>query len=73
MGLTIEKNIHRLIDEKGWTIYRLGKESKVSLTILYGIGTKKQGPNAETLIKLADALNVTVDELIRDDCHAQNK
>lgn len=73
MGLTIEKNIHRLIDEKGWTIYRLGKESKVSLTILYGIGTKKQGPNAETLIKLADALNVTVDELIRDDCHARNK
>ncbi|MEV2907480.1 helix-turn-helix transcriptional regulator [Paenibacillus larvae] len=67
MGLAIKKNIYRLIGEKGWTIYRLGKESNVSLGILYNLGTMKQGPNIDTLMKLANALDVTVDELIRDD------
>lgn len=65
MGLKIEANIQRLINEKGWTIYRLGKESGVTLSALYGMGGKPQGPNAETLVKLADALGVTVDELVR--------
>ena len=65
MGLKIEANIQRLIAEKGWTIYRLGKESGVTLSALYGMGAKLQGPNAETLVKLADALGVTVDDLIR--------
>lgn len=66
MGVTIEENVQRLINEKGWTIYRLGKESGVSLTVLYGLGSKKQGPSAETLIKLSDALGVTLDELVRE-------
>lgn len=65
MGLKIEDNIQKLLDKKEWTLYRLGKESGVSLTVLYGLGDKKQGPQIETLIKLADALDVTVDELVR--------
>ena len=65
MGTAIEKNVQRLIDERGWTIYRLSKVSNVSLTALYSLGSKKQGPSAETLVKLADALGVKVDELVR--------
>lgn len=65
MGLKIEDNVQKLLDKKEWTLYRLGKESGVSLTVLYGLGDKKQGPQIETLIKLADALGVTVDELVR--------
>ncbi|MGE7718067.1 helix-turn-helix domain-containing protein [Priestia megaterium] len=65
MGMKIEDNIQKLLDKKEWTLYRLGKESGVSLTVLYGLGDKKQGPQIETLIKLADALGVTVDELVR--------
>lgn len=65
MGLAIEENISRLIDERGWTLYRLSKNSSVSLTALYTLGSKKQGPSAETLVKLADALGVTLDELVR--------
>lgn len=65
MGLAIEKNIHRLINEKGWTLYKLSKKSGVSLTSLYSIGEKKNGPTADSLVKLADALDVTIDELVR--------
>lgn len=66
MGLLIEKNIQRLIDEKGWTLYRLSKESGVSLTTLYSLGAKKNGPSADALVSIADALAVTVDEIVRE-------
>ncbi|MGO4951974.1 helix-turn-helix domain-containing protein [Paenibacillus sp. DRB1-1] len=66
MGQAIEENVQRLIEAKGWTIYRLSKESGVAVSALYNIGRKKQGPYAETLVKLADALGCTVDELVRN-------
>lgn len=66
MGLAIENNIQRLIEERGWTIYRLAKESGVTVSALYNIGKKRQGPYVETLVKLADALNVSLDELVRE-------
>lgn len=65
MGLAIKSNVQRLADEKGWTLYRLSKQSGVSLTALYELDKKKFGPTADILVKLADALGVTVDALIR--------
>lgn len=65
MGQTIEVNIQKLIDQRGWTIYRLSKESGVAVSALYNIGKKKQGPYAETLVKLSNALGVSLDELVR--------
>lgn len=65
MGLAVKNNVDKLLEAKGWTIYRLSKESGVSLTALYSLEEKKNGPTADTLVKLADALGVTVDELVR--------
>lgn len=65
MGLVVKSNVQKLIDAKGWTIYRLSKESGVSLTVLYSLGDKEQGPTTVTLLKIADALGATVDELVR--------
>ncbi|MFD1990049.1 helix-turn-helix domain-containing protein [Paenibacillus nicotianae] len=65
MTMQIDKNIERMLKEKKWTIYKLGKESGVSLSALYALPNKKKGPNAETLVKLADALETTIDNLIR--------
>ncbi|NQX45309.1 helix-turn-helix transcriptional regulator [Paenibacillus tritici] len=66
MGMEIENNMQRLIDERGWTIYRLAKESGIAVSALYNLGKKKQGPYAETLVKLANALDVSLDELVRE-------
>lgn len=66
MGMTIDQNVKRLLDEKGWTPYRLGKESGVSMTAIYSLKAKKQGPNAETLVKLSLALGVSLDELVKE-------
>lgn len=66
MGLTIDQNVKRLLDEKGWTPYRLGKESGVSMTAIYSLKAKKRGPDAETLIKISSALGVSLDDLVRE-------
>jgi transcriptional regulator with XRE-family HTH domain len=65
MGLAVAANVERLLREKGWTMYRLSKESGVSLTALYSLNDKKSGPTASTLLKIARALGVTVDELLK--------
>lgn len=65
MGHAIKSNVHRLIEAKGWTIYRLSKESGIALTVLYSLGEKSMGPTADTLLKLADALGVSIDEIVR--------
>ncbi|MEF3312357.1 helix-turn-helix transcriptional regulator [Paenibacillus sp. GYB004] len=71
MGASIQKNVQRLIEQKGWTIYRLSKRSGVSLTVLYSLGDKKQGPNAETLLKLSEALEVPIDEIVKGEKDAK--
>lgn len=65
MGLAIKNNVDKLLEEKGWTSYRLSKESGVSMTVIYSLDKKKSGPTADTLVKIADALDVTVDQLVR--------
>lgn len=65
MGIQIEENINQLLEDRDWTIYRLSKESGVSLSALYSLGAKKRGPNAETLVKISNALDVTVDQLLK--------
>ncbi|WP_339194685.1 helix-turn-helix transcriptional regulator [Paenibacillus sp. FSL P4-0176] len=66
MGKAIEENMQRLIGAKGWTVYRLSKESGVAVSALYSIGKKRQGPYVETLIKLSNALGCTVDDLVKE-------
>jgi len=65
MGCAVKDNIQKIIEAKHWTLYRLSKESGVSLTALYSLDKKELGPTADTLVKLADALGVTVDSLVR--------
>lgn len=65
MRQAIKGNVQKLLDAKGWTIYRLGKESGIPMTVLYSLGELSMGPTADTLLKLADALDVTIDEIVR--------
>lgn len=52
-----------LMEQKGWTKYRLAKEAGLGQSTVHEIlSGKKVSPNAKTLSKLADALDVSVDE-----------
>ncbi|MNI98377.1 helix-turn-helix protein [compost metagenome] len=65
MGAAIKNNVDRLLEHKGWTRYRLSKESGVTMSLIYSLGNKESGPSADTLVKIADAIGCTVDELVR--------
>lgn len=60
--------ILQYLNKKGWSKYRLSKESGIAQTTLYDIlSGKKVTPNVKTLQKIADALGVSVNEFFKED------
>ncbi|MNW38762.1 helix-turn-helix protein [compost metagenome] len=65
MDIKLEENMLRLLEERDWTVYRLSKESNVTVSSLYRIAAgEKKAPNIETAVKIAGALGVSLDELV---------
>ena len=59
------KNLVTLRKQKGWSQEKLAQEAGISYNTL--IKVERNGiknPKIETVIKLADALNVSLDELV---------
>ncbi|KPJ81266.1 MAG: DNA-binding protein [Spirochaetes bacterium DG_61] len=59
------KNLIMLRKQKGWSQERLAQEAGISYNTL--IKVERNGiknPKIETVIKLADALNVSLDKLV---------
>lgn len=57
--------IEALMKEKGWTKYKLAKESNLpQSTITSLLSGRVKHPSAETTSKIAEVLNVTVDYLL---------
>lgn len=66
-------NVEKLMCAKGWTKYRLAKESGLGQSTVHEIlSGKKKTPSATTLQKLATALCVTVDAFF-DECIIENE
>lgn len=62
----LNENLQRLRKEKGFTQRELGKSAKVHFnTILCIENSTIKSPSLRTLRKLADALEVTVNDLIK--------
>ncbi len=59
------KNLKELRKQKGWTQERLARESNISYHTLIKLEQNGiQNPKIGTVIKLADALEVSLDELV---------
>jgi len=60
------KNLKKLREKKGWSQEKLAREADISYNALIKIERGRiKNPKLETLIKLAKALGVSIDELIR--------
>lgn len=65
--MTIGDNIRRIAKNKQMTIYQVMKKSKVSMGYIYDLTNNKQSnPSANILRKISRALDVSVDELLRE-------
>ncbi|MEW6100763.1 MAG: helix-turn-helix transcriptional regulator [Candidatus Omnitrophota bacterium] len=59
------KNLVKIRKEKGWSQEKLAQEAGVSYNTLIKIERKGiKNPKIETVIKLADALEVEIDKLV---------
>lgn len=60
------KNLKKLRKKKGWTREKLAREADVSYHTIIKIERGDiKGPRLGTLIKLAKALDVSIDDLIK--------
>jgi len=65
MSSSILDNIKKIRNKKGWSQERLAREADVSYQTLIKIEQNRvKNPKLQTLIKIAKALNVTLDKLI---------
>lgn len=60
------RNLKKLRNKKGWSQERLAREAGISYQTLIKIEQNRiKNPRLETLIKLAKALGVSIDDLIK--------
>ncbi len=66
----LEKNVKKFRKIKGWTQQRLAEKAGLSYTAITTLeqGIAKQ-PTIQTIIKLADAFEITIDELVGRKMH----
>ena len=61
---TVQTNLRKFRDLRGLTQAQMGARSALGAASISHFETGQRTPTLETLIKLADALNVTVDALL---------
>lgn len=64
--MEIDINLKRFLEEKGVTAYKISKDLNINESLIYQIlRGEVKNPRILTLKRIADYLDVTVDELIR--------
>ena len=61
----MENRLRKLRRMKGFTQFRLAEKAKVSRSVIARFETGRTELSVDSLVKIADALGVKVDELIR--------
>jgi predicted transcriptional regulator len=56
MENSLRDNLDKILREKGWSRYRLSKESGVPASVIYNIFNKDSNVSLKPLRKLADAV-----------------
>lgn len=62
----LDKNILKILKEKNITMYRMAKDSDLSISYVWEICKgKRKNPSIAVISKIARVLEVSVDELIK--------
>lgn len=59
-GVNAQKRIRQLMDERGWTEYRLAKEAKLSQSTIANIFRRDNAPTLPTLEAVCKAFGITL-------------
>ena len=58
--------IQTLLDERGWTLYKLAQESNIPYSSLSSLFQKNNQPTISTLEKICHGLHITIAEFFSD-------
>lgn len=61
------QKIKELLDERGWTLYRLAKEAGVSYSTLSNTFQRDNVPSIPTLIQVCEGFGITLTEFFDED------
>lgn len=64
------QKIRELLDERGWTLYRLAKEAGVSYSTLSNTFQRENVPSIPTLIQVCEGFGITLTEFFDEDGEA---
>lgn len=59
-GVNAQKRIRQLMDERGWSEYRLAKESNLSQSTISNIFRRDNAPTLPTLEAVCEAFGITL-------------
>ena len=62
-----QQKIRQLMDERGWTIYRLAQESRLSQTTISNIFKRNNQPSLPTVNAICDACGITLAQFFTED------
>ena len=64
--MDVSERIKQMMEKRGWTIYRLGKESGLPQSTLSHIFRKDSEPTLSTLETICEAFHVTLSEFFSE-------
>ena len=62
--MNLQCKIRALMEERGWTVYRLAKESGVSWSTIRNMFDRNTEPTVPTVEALCNGLGITLEELL---------
>lgn len=66
--MRMSENIKKIMADKGLSIYKVSKDSKVSVSYVWDIANgKSKNPSIEVLKKLSKGLGVRLEDLIKEE------
>lgn len=66
-GMDINARLHKLLNEQGWTRYRLAKESGVPESTLTNIFYRETTPTIATIEDICKTLHITLSQFFAED------
>lgn len=77
-GIHLGENIKKLRKQRGWSQSELAEKASITLTHVNRLETGKYNPSIDVVLRLARALDVTLDQLVLDNLadvsvHIENK
>ena len=56
--------MNTILEQKGWSLNKLAKESGIPTSTIYNISNRKDVPDLQTMMEIAKALDVSFDYLL---------